>query len=99
MAGLALAALAYAWLFSLLGFADGVLASGVTGREVAGTSFPWGTELTATVHPASSGFEFGGTVPWLIPVVTLLVFVVAAQPWRPFTHGRPGSRAAAPQRA
>lgn len=51
------------------------------------------------MHPASSGFEFGGTVPWLIPVVTLLVFVVAAQPWRPFTHGRPGSRAAAPQRA
>lgn len=39
VAGLALAALAYAWLFSLLGFADGVLASGVTGREVAGTSF------------------------------------------------------------
>ena len=59
VAGLVLAALSYAWLFSVLGFADGVLASGVTGREVSGTSFPWGTELTATVQPGNTGLRCG----------------------------------------
>jgi hypothetical protein len=99
VAGLALLALAYAWMFSLFGFADGVLASGVTGREVSGTSFPWGTELSATVQPDNAGFSIGGTVPWTIPVVALVVFALAAQPWRPFTHRVGRSRAAAAQRA
>ena len=99
VAGLALAALSYAWMFSMFGFADGVLASGVTGREVSGTSFPWGTELTMTVQPGDGGFGVGGTVPWVIPLLTVLVFVVASQPWRPFSHGRRSRGAAEPQRA
>ena len=99
VAGLVLAGLSYAWLFSVLGFADGVLASGVTGREVSGTSFPWGTELTATVQPGDAGFGVGGDVPWVIPVLVLVAFAVAAQPWRPFTHRAGRSRAAATQRA
>lgn len=99
MGGLALAVLSYAWMFSLFGFADGVRASGVTGRELSGTSFPWGTELTARVEPGATGFAVGGTVPWAIPVLVLLVFVVAAQPWRPFTHHRRTSTAGTTQRA
>jgi hypothetical protein len=99
VAGLVLAGLSYAWMFTLFGFSDGVLASGVTGREVSGTSFPWGTELTATVQPGNAAFSIGGTLPWAIPVLTLLVFLVSAQPWRPFTHGRRRSGTSAPQRA
>jgi hypothetical protein len=98
VAGLALGALSYAWLFSLLGFVDGVVASGVTGREVSGTSFPWGSQVSATVHPGG-GLAFGGTLPWGILVLVLAVFVLAAQPWRPLTHRRGRSRSAAPQRA
>lgn len=99
VAGLVLLALAYAWMFSMFGFADGVLASGVTGREVSGASFPWGTQLSATVEPDNGGFSIGGTVPWVIPVLVLVVFVVAAQPWRPFTHRRTRTRATAAQGA
>lgn len=99
IAGLVLAGLSYAWLFSVLGFADGVLASGVTGREVSGTSFPWGTELTATVQPGNTAFGVGGDVPWVIPVLVLVAFALAAQPWRPFTHRVGRSRAEAAQRA
>ncbi|GAA2731988.1 hypothetical protein GCM10009867_06900 [Pedococcus aerophilus] len=99
VAGLVLAALSYAWMFTLFGFSDGVIASGVTGREVSQTSFPWGTELTATVEPGNTAFSVGGTFPWVIVVVTLLVFLLAAQPWRPFTRGRRRSAASTPQRA
>ncbi len=98
MAGLALTVLSYAWMFSLFGFADGVRASGVTGRELAATSFPWGTELTARVEPGQTGFAVGGTLPWVIPVLVLLTFVLAAQPWRPYTHRR-ASPAGSTQRA
>ncbi len=99
VASLVLVALAYAWTFSMFGFADGVIASGVTGREVSGSSFPWGTELTARVEPGNAGFSIGGTFPWVIPVLVLLVFLVAAQPWRPLTHRGGRSGAAAPQSA
>ncbi|MEP6855413.1 MAG: hypothetical protein ABJA33_08085 [Pedococcus sp.] len=99
VAGLVLATLSYAWMFSLFGFADGVLASGVTGRQVSGTSFPWGTELAATVQPGETGFGVEGAVPWIIPVLVLLAFVLAAQPWRPFTHRRRLSAASTTQRA
>ena len=98
IAGLVLAGLSYAWLFSVLGFADGVLASGVTGREVSGTSFPWGTELTARVEPGSGAFSSAATFPWVIPFLVLITFVLAAQPWRPLTHRRPTSHATVAQR-
>ena len=99
VASIAFAVLSYAWMFSLFGFADGVRASGVTGRELAGTSFPWGTELTAMVEPGQTGFAVGGTFPWVIPVLALLTFVLAAQPWRPYTHRRRTSTAGTTQRA
>ena len=83
IAGLVLGALAYAWMFSMFGFADGVTASGVTGREVVGVSFPWGTALTARVEPGHGGLSAGGTFPWVIPLLVLTTFVLAAQPWRP----------------
>ena len=99
IAGLVLGALVYAWMFSMLGFADGVTASGVTGRTVVGVSFPWGTELTARVEPGNGGFSTGGTFPWVIPLLALTTFVLAAQPWRPLSHRRGGARAASQQRA
>ena len=99
VAGLVLGALSYAWMFSIFGFADGVLASGVTGREVSGSSFPWGTELAATVQPGDAGFGVEGSVPWAIPVLVLVAFVLAAQPWRPLTHRRQRTGAASAQRA
>lgn len=84
--------LAYAWLFSLFGFSDGVLASGVTGREVSGDVFPWGSAMAARVAPDGSGFSIGGTFPWAVPAAAALALVLAAQPWRPLTH-RPAATA------
>ena len=41
----------------------------------------------------------GGTFPWVIPLLALTSFVLAAQPWRPLTHRRGRSRATTQQRA
>ncbi len=90
------AALFYAWMFSMMGFADGVDASGVTGREVSGSVFPWGSGASAEFAGASGGLSVGGTIPWVIPVAALLAFVVTARPWRMFTGPR-HSVVAAPQ--
>ncbi|MCE1177415.1 MAG: hypothetical protein LWW86_00030 [Micrococcales bacterium] len=89
------AALLYGWLFSSIAFVEGVVASGVTGREVRSSDvLPWlGTEFTATVEPGGGGLSVGSGLPWALLVLPLLVFLLVARPWRLVT-GR-GSRAAA----
>lgn len=78
----------FAWIFSVLGFADGVDASGVTGREVSGQLFPWGSSVSAEFGGGGGSLAVGGTVPWVIPVVAFITFVIASRPWRLVTARR-----------
>lgn len=87
--------LATAWLFSVIGFVDGVVASGVTDREVSGPVFPWGGEVVAEVGADGAGLSVAGTVPVFIWASSLATFLIAAQPWRPLLHRR-RSRSVAP---
>lgn len=70
------------WLVTMLGFVDGVRASGVTGREVSGTIFPWGGQVNVEIADDGSGLQAGGTVPLTIWLSTLVAFVLGARPWR-----------------
>ncbi len=72
-----------AWLFSVIGFVEGVEAGGATGRAVTGELFPWGGKVTAEVGRDGSGLSVSATVPWAIWIGSLVVLLVAAQPWRP----------------
>ena len=75
-----------AWLFSVIGFLEGVRAAGPTGREATGELFPWFGEVTAEVRADGSILSVSATVPWMIWVSCLVVLLVAAQPWRPLRH-------------
>ncbi len=75
-------ALTVAWMFSVLGFVDGVTASGVTGQEVSGSVFPWGGEVAAELQQGGAGLSVSGTFPPAILLVCLGVLLLAAQPWR-----------------
>lgn len=73
--------------WAVLNAANGVIASGVTGRDVVVDLFPWfGADTTVYVQPGGAGFSMSGaldaaTAAWmLIPAV--VVFLVVAQPWR-----------------
>ncbi len=87
------AVLLVVWLFSVLGFVQGVQATGTTGRAVTGELFPWGGTVTAEVGANGSGLSASATVPWVIWLGSLLVFLAASQPWRPLRTrlGRPGA--------
>ncbi|XVX18866.1 hypothetical protein ACQP1U_10995 [Actinomycetota bacterium] len=84
------AALLYGWLFSSIAFVEGVVASGVTGREVRSADvLPWlGTEFVAKVEPGGGGLSVGSELPWALLVLPLLVFLVVARPWRLVTGRR-----------
>ncbi|MEO5651370.1 MAG: hypothetical protein ABIN79_09205 [Marmoricola sp.] len=72
------------WLVTMLGFVDGVQASGVTGREVSGTVFPWGSPVSAEIERDGSGLQAGGTLPLAIWLLSLAAFVAGARPWHLF---------------
>lgn len=81
-AGLTFAATLSAVVWTSLVFLEGVLASGVTGREVHGSVFPWvGARFTAR-NDAGAGLSFGVENPWQVVAVPLVVFLLVAQPWR-----------------
>jgi hypothetical protein len=79
------------WLLSVIGFVNGVEASGVTGRTVIGTVSPWGSEVQVALSP---GHTLSATLPLSLWALTLLVFLVAAQPWRPWVHRRGAAQSA-----
>lgn len=76
------AVLASAWLFSLIGFAEGVEAAGVDGREVSADLFPWGSEATVEVGDGGARLAMSGSIPAVIWIGSLLALLLAAQPWR-----------------
>ncbi len=76
------------WVFSVIGFLDGVEASGVRGRAVTGSPSPWGGEATAAFGAGGESIQISAVMPLSIAVIALVVFVVTAQPWRPLTHRR-----------
>ncbi|WP_370892051.1 hypothetical protein [Janibacter sp. GXQ6167] len=68
-------------MLSTFAFADGVFASEVRDREVAGSVFPWiGSRFTAEVTDTAFSVSVAG-VAWaiLLPVV---VGLIVARPWR-----------------
>ncbi|WP_052466748.1 hypothetical protein [Mobilicoccus massiliensis] len=84
------AVLLYSYFFSAMAFLEGVRASGVTGREIdSRTVAPWfGARFTAFVEPDGGAFSVGGDSFLIVLVVPLIVFLLAARPWRLFTSGR-----------
>ncbi len=70
------------WLVTVLGFVDGVRASGVTGREVSGTVFPWGSPVDVEIASDGSGLSAGASVPVVVWLLTLVAFVLGSRPWR-----------------
>ncbi len=42
--------------------------------------------MTVEVRADGSVLSVSATVPWMIWVVSLVVLLVAAQPWRPLRH-------------
>ncbi len=74
--------LGLAWMFSLVGFLEGVQASGVTGRDVSGSVFPWLGEVSARVEPGGSGLSVSGILPVTVWGPALLVLLLVARPWR-----------------
>ena len=93
-AGVVWFTLSMMWLFSVIGFLDGVDASGVEGRDVSGTSFPWGGAVSAHVTPGHGGLSLSATYPWSILALVALTFLLTAQPWRLVTGRRRGAQAA-----
>ena len=89
-------ALTMLWLVTMLGFVDGVRASGVTGREVSGTVFPWGSPVNVEIDDDGSGLSAGGTMPLVIWLLTLVVFVTGARPWRLLGRHRRTSQGVSP---
>ncbi len=86
--------LSLTWVFSVLGFVDGVRASGVTGQELTGTVFPWGGEVVAEVGADGSGLSVSGMFPPVILLISLVVLLLVAQPWRPLLRRHRGTRPA-----
>ena len=76
------AGLTMLWLVTVLGFVDGVRASGVTGEEVSATVFPWGSRVTTEVPSDGSGLSAGASLPTVIWLAALLAFAVGARLWR-----------------
>ena len=76
------------WTFSVLGFVEGVRASGVTGRPVTGSVPPLVSEATAEFGAAGDPVAVAGVLPLSVLLVALVVFVLAAGPWRPLLHRR-----------
>lgn len=73
-----------ALMLSMLAFADGVAASGVTGREVRGGASPWpGAEFT--YQETADTLSLSASWPWM-PVLPLVVWFVVARPWRLITQ-------------
>lgn len=64
-----------------------VQSTGVVGREVRTEVLPWiGVDFLTRVEPGQGGLSVGvDGAPWYL-LVPLLVFLLVAQPWRPFTH-------------
>lgn len=85
------AVLLFLWLCTLLGFLDGVSASGVQG-PVEGSIPPWGSTVTATAGRGT--LSLSTTVPWLLLLLPLLVFLLAARAWRAVPRRRSRSYAA-----
>jgi len=77
--------LLFMWSFTLLGFADGAMATAGSGRASA-QMFPWAT--TVTVEWGDDGFSVDSQMPWILGVLPLLFFVVVGQPWRLVTRRR-----------
>lgn len=73
--------------WAVLNAVNGVLASGVTGRDVVVDLFPWlGADTTVHVQPGGAGFSASGaldstTAAWML-IPAAVVFLVVAQPWR-----------------
>jgi hypothetical protein len=76
------------WTFSVLGFVQGVRASGVTGRPVTGSVPPLVPEATAEFGPGGDVAAAAGVLPLSVLLVALVVFVLASGPWRPLVHRR-----------
>lgn len=71
---------------TMVAFAAGAEASGITGREVSGGVFPW---VGATFFYEQSGdtLSLGVDWPWLWPIaLPLLAWFVTARPWRLLTR-------------
>jgi hypothetical protein len=83
------------WAFSVVGFVEGVRASGVTGRPVTGSVPPLVSEAAAEFGPGGDLVSVAGVLPLSVLLVALIVFVLAAGPWRPLRHRRRSHPAAA----
>ncbi|GAB3436305.1 hypothetical protein GCM10027517_06190 [Phycicoccus ginsengisoli] len=79
------------WAFSVLGFVQGVRASGVTGRPVTGSVPPLVPEASAEFGAGGDPVSMAGVLPLTVLLVSLVVFVLAAAPWRPLLHRRTGA--------
>lgn len=78
---------------TMTSFAAGAEASGVTGREVSGGAFPW-PDATFTYEQTGETLAISVEWPWFL-VLPLLVWVLAARPWRLLTRRRRSARLAA----
>ena len=76
------------WTFSVLGFVEGVRASGVTGRPVTGSVPPLVSQASAEFGAAGEPVAMAGVLPLSVLGVALVAFVLAAGPWRPLVHRR-----------
>jgi len=74
------------WLLSVVGFVNGVRASDATGRTVGGELSFWGSQVEVALPPSGGGLTVSAAVPLSLWVLTLVVFLSAAQPWRPLAH-------------